>query len=226
MKAPSQIITSTKMRLTAIYILLLPILILVLSGDIRWAEGWMVSGWVTVLCFRTLLYLYRNNPQILANCFKKPILNAQSNRDKYVEYGLIFGFILWIIIMPIDVKQFGWSCLPYWVKTLGAIGLCYSFYLIFNACKENSVLSSLVRNQHERRHQVVANGVYSIVRHPIYLGGVLFFVGSPMLMGSAFGFGIGILLSLLLVERIISEERLLNEEHTNSIKYRLIPFVW
>lgn len=232
MKTPKQTITPTKLLLTVVYILMFPTLILVLSGDGRWAEGWIFSIWFTLLSIRTIVYLYRNNPELLAERYKKPGSGGQSNWDKYLVYSLVIGFTLWIIMMPLDAKRFGLTSLPYWVKTVGTVGLCYSYYFFFYSYKDNSFLSPLVRLQKERKQQVAQTGVYSMVRHPMYLGGILLFICAPMLMGSILGLIIGIVLSALLIGRIFGEERLLNAKlegynaYTETVKYRLIPFVW
>ena len=78
----------------------------------------------------------------------------------------------------------------------------------------------------------MSTGVYGFVRHPMYLGGILLFIGAPMLLGSMYGLFIGILISILLAARIIGEERMLVKEldgyadYRKKVKYRLIPFIW
>jgi protein-S-isoprenylcysteine O-methyltransferase Ste14 len=64
------------------------------------------------------------------------------------------------------------------------------------------------------------------------LGGILLFIGTPLLLGSIYGVLIGVLLSFLLVARIIGEERMLVKElrgyadYRKKVKYRLIPHIW
>jgi len=66
----------------------------------------------------------------------------------------------------------------------------------------------------------------------MYLGGVLMFLGTPLLLGSVFGILIGLALTALLMARAVSEERLLIRElegyaeFVEKVRYRLIPFVW
>jgi protein-S-isoprenylcysteine O-methyltransferase Ste14 len=89
-----------------------------------------------------------------------------------------------------------------------------------------------VRIQSERDQKVVSTGVYGVVRHPMYLGAMLLFLGAPLLLGSRYGFIIGIYLCILFVVRIMGEEKMLLEElegyaaYTQRVKYRLIPYVW
>jgi hypothetical protein len=46
-----------KLIFTFLYILLFPALLLFLSNDWCWVEGWIFSIWFTVLCFTTILFL-------------------------------------------------------------------------------------------------------------------------------------------------------------------------
>jgi protein-S-isoprenylcysteine O-methyltransferase Ste14 len=226
-------VTPLKLMFTAIYILIFPALILLLSGDWLWVEGWIFDLWFIALCATTIIYLYRHDPALLAERYKKPGTANQKGWDKYVVAGLVLGFTLWIVIMPLDAKRFGWSADPRLpVKVFGGIGLLYSSFLFYRSYIDNTYLSPLVRLQTERKQQVVSTGVYGFIRHPMYLGGILLFIGAPMLLGSLYGVMLGLLLSLLIAVRIIGEEKMLVKEldgyadYRKKVKYRLIPFIW
>jgi len=51
--------------------------------------------------------------------------------------------------------------------------LAVSWFFLFRAVTDNPFASALVLIQTERGHRVVSTGVYSLVRHPMYLGRVL-----------------------------------------------------
>ena len=216
-----------------LYILLFPVLILLLSGDVTWPEGWIFCIWFIVLCYSTILYLYRKDPALLEERYKQPGAGNQASWDRYVVYGLFIGFIIWIFIMPLDAKRFGWSpVFPLWLNVLGCILLAGSFFLFFRSYTDNTFLSPLVRIQEERRQQVVLEGVYGFVRHPMYLGGILMFIGTPLLLGSVYGVLVGLALSLLLMARIVGEEAMLARDldgyrdYMQKVRYRLFPFLW
>jgi hypothetical protein len=59
--ADNNSLTPGKIIFTLIYILLFPTLLLSLSGDWLWREGWIFSIWFTVLCFATIIRLYRHD---------------------------------------------------------------------------------------------------------------------------------------------------------------------
>jgi protein-S-isoprenylcysteine O-methyltransferase Ste14 len=177
--------------------------------------------------------LYRKDPDLLAERYKQPGTANQKGWDKYVVFGLLIGFIIWIVIMPLDAKRFGWTTyFPLWLKFLGGIGLVLSFFFFFRSYTDNTFVSPLVRIQTERKQQVVSSGVYGFVRHPMYLAGSLLFIATPLLLGSAFGIIIGLLLVFLLIARIEGEEKMLINElegysdYKKKVKYRLIPYIW
>lgn len=216
-----------------LYILIFPALILVLSGDFTWPEGWVFNLWFLVLCYATILYLYRKDPALLEERYKQPGAGNQESWDRYVVYGLLVGFIIWIVIMPLDAKRFGWSpAFPLWLKAIGGAGLVGSFVLFFRSYADNTFLSPLVRIQEDREHRVVLTGVYGFLRHPMYLGAILMFVGAPLLLGSVYGVIAGLALTVLLMARIVGEEAMLARDldgyrdYMQRVRYRLFPLLW
>lgn len=216
-----------------IVMLTIPALILLLSGDWLWIEGWAFSIWYIVLSLSTVIYLYRNDPALLAERFRRPGTGGEEEWDKYFVIAIALAYFAWIIVMPLDAKRFGWTTgFPPWIKVIGVIGLLASAFLLYRAFADNPFLSPLVRIQKERKQYVVSTGVYGFVRHPMYLGAILMFLGAPMLLGSMYGIIIGSIMSMLLLLRIIMEEKMLVEElegytdYQKKVKYRLIPFVW
>ncbi len=77
-----------------------------------------------------------------------------------------------------------------------------------------------MRIQSERGQHVIDTGVYGLVRHPMYLGADLMFVGGALLLGSAVGLLVGLGLVLLLVLRIFGEEKLLASDLEGYQGYR------
>ena len=86
---------------------------------------------------------------------------------------------------------------------------------------------------------LVQHGPYRFVRHPVYAFEALFSVGylmaapdaSSALLGSSLAVpnaGIIALWAVLQVARIVREERILGgyEEYRQTVRWRLIPFVW
>lgn len=217
----------------AMTVFIFPAVILFLSGDWRWLEGWLFGLWLDAMILTSMIYMYRNDPALLAERSKAPGSDNQKEWDKYLETGLFIIAAAWFIIMPLDAKRFGWSpSFPMWLKGLGGAALLPSLYLIYRATAENTFLSTMVRIQHERKQYVISTGVYHCVRHPLYLGCLLMMFGAPLLLGSIYGLIIDLLGLVALMGRILGEEKMLVDEldgyadYQKKVKYRLIPFVW
>jgi protein-S-isoprenylcysteine O-methyltransferase Ste14 len=222
-----------KIVLTFLFILLFPALLFLLAGDGEWPEAWVFTIWFILLCYITIMYLYRKDPALLAERYRKPGTGHQEPWDLFVVSGLVAGFTVWIAIMPLDAKRFGWSpVFPLWIQFIGVAMLAGSFFFFFRSYADNTFLSPLVRIQDDRKQNLVSTGVYGFVRHPMYLGGVLMFLGTPLLLGSIYGFIAGLVLSVLLIVRIVGEEVMLLRElegyrdYCKKVRFRLVPFIW
>ncbi len=97
-------------------------------------------------------------------------------------------------------------------------------------CKENTFASATIEVYPEQK--VISTGLYALVRHPMYMGGLIMFLGTPLSLGSLWGL-FGVLLFMPAgIWRIIEEESLLVKnlpgysEYQNKVKHRLLPFVW
>ena len=93
-------------------------------------------------------------------------------------------------------------------------------------------MSGVVRIQDDRGQKVVSTGVYGFVRHPMYLAGILLFIGAPLLMGSLYGLVFTVIFIAGLVYRIFGEEKMLETElegyadYKKKVRFRLFPYIW
>jgi len=225
-------VSMAKLVATAFMLLAWPGLLLVLGGDARWFEGWIFAAWFVALFSTVIGWLYRNDPALLAERYRKSG-GGQRGWDRAVVPALFLGFMTWLVAMPLDARRFRWTHeWPVALQVVGGALLVPSFLLFLRSFMDNTFLSPLVRMQAERKQRVVSNGVYGFVRHPMYLGAVLMFVGTPLLLASAYGIAIGGALSLLLGARIVGEEKMLATElegyeaYRASVRYRLLPGIW
>ncbi|WP_217606572.1 isoprenylcysteine carboxylmethyltransferase family protein [Chitinophaga sp. GbtcB8] len=80
--------------------------------------------------------------------------------------------------------------------------------------------------------QVISTGPYALVRHPMYSGAVILFMCTPLALGSYWALIASFLLCLVMVVRILDEERFLSahlngyQEYKGKTRYRLLPWVW
>jgi len=104
------------------------------------------------------------------------------------------------------------------------------FCLIYLVYRENSYASATI--EIVASQNVVSTGPYAIVRRPMYAGGLLYLLGTPLALGSYWGL-VPIAATLpLLVWRLFDEERLRGDqlpgyqEYRQKVRHRLVPGIW
>jgi len=98
--------------------------------------------------------------------------------------------------------------------------------------REYTFLSTIGEIQKDRGHRVITTGPYKYVRHPMYVGAVIFFFCIPLALGSLYALIPGLLLVILIIIRTSFEDKMLHKElegyaeYAKRVKYRLFPRVW
>lgn len=221
------------MMLLFLTIIVLPLGLLLLSGNILWIEGWILNVWIIIFSISMLFYMYFKDPALLIERIKSHSDEVLKPWDKLWMNSSYIIFILWLIIMPLDGERFKWSFeFTLYMKVIGILLLMAAFYFLYKATVTNTYMSSVVRIQEDRQQTVIDSGVYSIVRHPMYLGAIIMAFGASLLLGSLIGIGISCLVIIMVMYRVVEEEKILIDglkdyrEYIKKVKYRIIPFVW
>ena len=212
------------------FISAIPVLI---SGDSGWVQGRIFAAWFTLFCWSVTVALYVRDPGLLAERFRRPGTGGEKKWDVFVTIGIEILFFAWFVIMPLDAVRFRLSPdFPVVWDVAGVLLLLLSSFFITEAYFTNPFLSPIVRIQEERKQRVITTGVYSIVRHPMYLGAVCLYLGAPLLLESVYGLIVGAVSIFVLCFRIVGEEKMLRtglegyDDYRKKTKYRLIPFIW
>lgn len=216
-----------------IYLVLFPLILFLLAGDWAWVEGWIFSAIFVGGSFATLLYLYFTDPALLNERYGSPVQKEQKPWDKVLLVLFFVEFLIWFVIMPLDAKRYGWTTTyPALVRGAGLIFLVVGMYVLFAALRENTFAAPVVKMQKERGQHVISSGPYGIVRHPMYAGALLLFLGGPMLLSSNYGLALGFVLTVTIAIRSLGEEAMLKEElpgyreYTREVRWRMVPFVF
>jgi protein-S-isoprenylcysteine O-methyltransferase Ste14 len=83
----------------------------------------------------------------------------------------------------------------------------------------------------KNNHQLIENGPYKFIRHPVYAGNTLHAIGIPLILNAYLTLGISAVLILLFLYRLKLEEEILVREVKGYEDYarrinRLIPKIW
>lgn len=138
-------------------------------------------------------------------------------------------FLAGFIVSALDFR-FSWSTVPLWLVIVGAILFLIGYVLYMEVMRENAYLSRTIEVQEDQ--QVISTGLYGIVRHPMYLATLLMFLPLPLILGSFWGLVVFALYPVIIIIRIINEEKVLTKdlkgysEYKKKVKFRLIPFIW
>ncbi|MFX0081727.1 MAG: methyltransferase family protein [Candidatus Hodarchaeota archaeon] len=197
-------------------------------GSFLWLEAWIYLGIFFTFFNIYILYFSKHDPEMLQ---KRAKPQFKEKWDKIVMLFMGFGFFPTFIIPGFE-KKYGWSNIPLLVEIIGFIGLILGLVIIFLVMKENTFLSKAVEIQKDRGHKVITSGPYRIVRHPMYLGFILFIVFYCLALGSLFSLipaalGIvGIVIRTILEDRMLHKELEGYKEYAQKTKRKLIPWIW
>ena len=138
-------------------------------------------------------------------------------------------FVIGFVISALDFR-FGWSSVPTWLTIVGAVLFLVGYAMYAEVMRENAYLSRTVRVQEGQK--LISTGLYGVVRHPMYLATLFMFLPIPLILGSLFGIIPFILYPVIIVIRILNEEKVLTEEldgyeeYKSKVKHRIIPYIW
>ena len=196
------------------------------AGTLAYGKGWLFLGVLFVPMLAAGFVMYFKNPQLLA---KRLDAKEKQATQKGVLKLAGLMFVAGFVVAGLDFR-FGWSAMPGWV-TYVAVDLFLASYLLYaEVLRENAYLSRTIRV--EEGQKVVDTGLYGIVRHPMYSVTILLFLSMPVILGSWYALIPFAAYPVLIVVRLLDEEKLLAKElagyeaYQKKVKYRLLPFVW
>lgn len=201
------------------------------AGTLAWWSGWIFLALLFLCTGIYVAWMYVSRPDLLAERMKFAQSDQKAWDKVFLGIGLLY-LIAWLIVMPLDAVRFHWTHMPLWLQVVGGVLFVSSFPVYFLTARANPYMASVVRVQKERGQTVITTGPYHYVRHPMYTGSLLLFLGMPLLLGSWYGLLPALGAALLLAWRAVMEERMLREElqgyesYMAQVRYRFIPYVW
>ncbi len=201
------------------------------AGRIDWRPAWAALAVMFVWIAGTAIVVLRLNPALLAERLG-PRKGAKS-WDSAIMSALGLLQLVRYIVAGLDQRH-GWTGgLPV-VAQVAALAVCALGYdlLFVWAIASNAFFSQIVRIQPERGQTVVTGGPYCYVRHPAYIGAILYELAVPVLLASWWAMIPSGLAAVLLLLRTALEDRTLQAElagyadYARRVRYRLVPGMW
>ena len=207
-------------------ILLVGLLIFLPAGTLNYFNGWLLCGILFIPMFIAGIIMMIKSPELL-----KRRLSAKEKigEQKIVILLSFLMFICGFVLAGLDFR-FGWIKLPNFVSIIGCILFIIAYLLYAEVLRENVYLSRTIEVSENQK--VIDTGLYSIVRHPMYMATVILFLSMPLVLGSIISFIVFLIYPFIIIKRLKNEEEFLEKElkgykeYKEKVKYRLIPFIW
>jgi protein-S-isoprenylcysteine O-methyltransferase Ste14 len=199
------------------------------AGTTNYWQAWSFLAVFGACIAAITLYLAAKDRALLERRTKAGPVAEQQRKQKIIQSFASIAF-LGLFLIPGLGRRFGWSDLPLAIVILGDALVAVGLFIVFVTFRENSFTSAVIAVDAQQR--VVRSGPYGVVRHPMYAGSLLMLVGVPLGLGSPWGLIALLPMFVVIVLRLIDEERFLTAHLTGYAAYRtrvpsrLVPGVW
>ncbi len=195
-----------------------------------WTMGWVFIAIVAISQVSIALILMARNPALMGER-----AGSKGKRDlDRVLAGVMafFGPIGMCIVAGLNFR-FGW--LPQLSPALQITGIVLAVLgslLTAWAMASNKFFYGVLRIAQEKDHSVCASGPYQYVRHPGYLGAILFDLAAPLILNSVWALIPAVLTVYAIYIRTSLEDKALKnglagyKDFAQQVRYRLFPAVW
>ena len=199
------------------------------AGRLNYWQAWVFLGVFTAASTGPAIYMARTNPAVLQRRMHSGPTAESRTIQKIVNIGFYLTLFAMTVFSAFDHRM-GWSAVPTWVCLLGDALLATGLGIAILVVIQNRYAAATVTV--ESGQTVVSGGVYKFVRHPMYVGSLIMMLAIPLALGSYWGLLFVIPGVLVLVVRILDEEKVLTHglagyaDYTQRVRYRLAPHVW
>jgi protein-S-isoprenylcysteine O-methyltransferase Ste14 len=214
--------------------LLIPLILLLCGGDLRWWQGWVFSVLIVTSGIGGRIWAERRHPGLQAE--RSKIVDGASSAkpwDRVLAPLMVVSISFTLVIVAGLDHRFGWSAaLPAGVNVLGLVLIAFGYAFASWALVENRFFSSVVRIQTDRGHEVCDTGPYRFVRHPGYAGNVVPLPGIVLALGSVWTLIPAAVALIIIIVRTELEDRTLQRElpgyreYAGRVRFRLLPFIY
>lgn len=207
-------------------VVIVGVLIFVSAGTFNYINGWIFMGILFVPMFIAGIIMMIKNPKLLES--RLDVKEKQKDQSIVIKLsGLMF--LVGFIVAGLDFR-YKWIHIQSWISYIFIAVFLLGYIMYAVVLKENTYLSRTIKVCDGQK--VIDTGLYGIVRHPMYTATLILFLSMPLVLGSLVSFFIFLIYPIIIIIRIINEEKFLEKEldgyieYKKKVKYRLIPFVF
>ena len=206
------------------------VILFVSSGRTDWIFAWAVLG--TGLAY-ILAVIFIINPSLLNERIENPSKKGGTKKwDMAILNAINLLLLLSALVAGLSMR-FGWpGHAPLFVQVAGTALFIIGYTIFFWAMVSNDFFSMIVRIQEDRGHTVTNSGPYRRIRHPGYLGMIVYSLAMPLMLGSFWALApVAVSIMLLIIRTSLEDKALQKEltgykEYMQYVQYRLFPGIW
>lgn len=176
--------------------------------------------------------------QVFSLIYNPQVGRNQENRksdapSSKLDLILIQIFSLAVVILApfSDSKSFGILNIENLVRYIGLL-IAIPGFVLMQAGEKYLAKQFSIEVTLQKDHKLIQSGPYKVIRHPRYLGILIFFTGISLTFRSLLGIFIVLALAGVLIWRVFAEEKMMHEEFGKEWKeyqsktWRLIPYIF
>lgn len=154
---------------------------------------------------------------------------ARPHRPEWTFFAVNIPY--WLLVICALIEKWQAPSNPSAATILVGVALAVSGIAIRMHCHFylREAFSPFVEPPQSQR--LVSSGLYSAIRHPMYLGSLLLLLGLPLIVAAKYAWALSLVAFVGLLFRIQSEEQMLTDHLAGYVDYartrwRLAPYVW
>lgn len=192
-------------------------------------QAWVFIAVFTASTLGPTVYLAVVDPAALARRMHAGPAAETRPMQRVIMSVTLLSVVALLVVSALD-HRFGWSSVPLGVIALGnvlvAVGLLFTQLVVI----QNRYAAATITVEAEQ--PLISTGLYGTVRHPMYAGGLVMMLGTPLALDSYWGLAVLVPGLIAFAARILDEEKVLTEQlagyrdYLERVPYRLVPYVW
>jgi protein-S-isoprenylcysteine O-methyltransferase Ste14 len=216
-------------RAVCLVVAVMAVLLFAAAGSLDYWQAWTFLAVYFAASLAVTFDLAKRDPELLERRMGGGPFAEKEPAQKIIMSLTSLGFIALLIVPALD-RRLAWSHMPPYMALIGDAMVAFGFLAVFFVFRANTFTSATIELAPEQR--VVSTGPYALVRHPMYVGGLVLLAGVPLALGSWWGLLVVAAMVPALIWRLIDEEQFLARNlagyraYQQQVRYRLVPGVW